>query len=138
MVEQGRLGRKSGCGFYRYDRRFGKATADRAVYQLLGVSPDNRLDEATIVDRCLLPMLNEAARCLDDGILRGARDGDIGAVYGIGFPPFRGGPFRYIDQRGADAVVTRLRSFAETTGARHEPAPALVAATESGRAFHAL
>lgn len=138
MVEQGRLGRKSGRGFYRYDRRFGKAVPDRAVYELLGVSPENTLAEETIVDRCLLPMLNEAVRCLDDGILRGARDGDIAAVYGIGFPPFRGGPFRYIDRRGADDVAARLRSFAETTGARHEPSPGLVPATRSGRAFHPL
>lgn len=137
MVEAGRLGRKSGRGFYRYDRRWARRSKpDPGVYELLGVRGDKRLEEATIVDRCLLPMLNEAARCLDDRILRGARDGDIGAVYGIGFPPFRGGPFRYIDCRGADAIVGQLQAFAEETGKRHEPSPALVAAAETGRAFH--
>ena len=134
LVEQGRLGRKSGRGFYRYDRRWARrARPDPAVYELLGVRPENRLDAATILDRCLLPMLNEAARCLDDGVLRGARDGDIGAVYGIGFPPFRGGPFRYIDCRGADAIVGQLQAFAATTGERHRPSSALLSAAEDGR-----
>lgn len=138
MVEQGRLGRKSGRGFYRYDRRFGAARPDPAVYELLASGTANRLDDAAIVDRCLLPMLNEAVRCLDEGILRGARDGDIGAVYGIGFPPFRGGPFRYLDRRGVDTIVAQLRAFADATGARHEPASALLAAAESGQPFHPI
>jgi len=137
MVEQGRLGRKSGRGFYRYDKRWRRGSpVDEGVYELIGVTPDKALDEATIVDRCLLPMLNEATRCLDDGILRGVRDGDIGAVYGIGFPPFRGGPFRYIERRGADAIAGRLREFADSTGVRHEPSAALMAAADKLRPFY--
>lgn len=58
-----------------------------------------------IAQRCVMMMLNEAARCLDEGVIRSARDGDIGAVFGIGFPPFLGGPFRYMDELGAEKVV---------------------------------
>lgn len=54
-----------------------------------------------VVERCVMMMLNEAARCFDEQVIRNARDGDIGAVFGIGFPPFLGGPFRYMDRLGA-------------------------------------
>ncbi|XNM65662.1 hypothetical protein ACLK2E_12940 [Escherichia coli] len=54
-----------------------------------------------VAERCVMMMLNEAARCFDERVVRSARDGDIGAVFGIGFPPFLGGPFRYMDTLGA-------------------------------------
>ena len=60
------------------------------------------------VERCVYMMLNEAARCLDEGIVRNARDGDIGAIFGIGFPPFLGGPFQYMDKIGAVTIVSKL------------------------------
>jgi 3-hydroxyacyl-CoA dehydrogenase/enoyl-CoA hydratase/3-hydroxybutyryl-CoA epimerase len=82
-------------------------------------------------------MVNEAAHCLGEGILRSARDGDIGAVFGLGFPPFRGGPFRYIDSLGAKEVVRRLRALQQAKGERFRPAPILVEHAEGGRNFHA-
>ena len=74
-------------------------------------------------------------RCLEEGILRSARDGDIGAIFGFGFPPFRGGPFWYIDQVGADAIVARLDDYAARFGARFEPAQLLRDAAADGRKF---
>ena len=74
-------------------------------------------------------------RCLEEGVLRSAEDGDIGAVMGLGFPPFRGGPFFWIDQQGARRVVERLRALEERLGPRFTPAEILVEAAESGRSF---
>jgi 3-hydroxyacyl-CoA dehydrogenase/enoyl-CoA hydratase/3-hydroxybutyryl-CoA epimerase len=66
-------------------------------------------------------MVNEAALCLEQGVLRSARDGDVGAVFGIGFPPFRGGPFRYVDRLGAAEVVHRLESLDDRFPGRFTP-----------------
>ena len=71
-------------------------------------------------------MVNEAARCLEEGILRSPRDGDVGAVFGIGFPPFRGGPFRYVDALGAARVVDDLDQLNERFPGRFAPATVLM------------
>ena len=70
-------------------------------------------------------MVNEAALCLEEGILRSARDGDIGAIFGLGFPPFLGGPFTYVDRIGAGVVVDKLSRLAEAHGERYQPAQIL-------------
>ena len=107
IVATGRTGRKGGKGFYLYDDDGKKGPVDDSVYEVIG---GERRDVPTeeMVDRCVLALVNEAARCLEEGILRSPRDGDIGAVFGIGFPPFRGGPFRYIDSVGAPKIVGML------------------------------
>lgn len=109
VLESGRTGRKGKRGFYRYDDSGAREGPDGAVYEMTTVTgPRRTLSAAEIQDRTVLPMLNEAVRCLEDGIVRVPRDGDIGAVFGIGYPPFRGGPFRTIDALGAAEVVRRL------------------------------
>ncbi len=90
-----------------------------------------------IAERCALRMINEAAHCLEEKVLRSPRDGDVGAVFGLGFPPFRGGPFRYVDTMGARYVVDRLGALRERHGARFEPAPILVDAAESSAGLYA-
>ena len=80
-------------------------------------------------------MLNEAARCMDEGIIRSARDGDIGAVFGIGFPPFLGGPLRYMDSLGAGEVVARLQRLATQYGSRFTPSEALLRRAERSDTF---
>ena len=77
-------------------------------------------------------MMNEAVRTLEDGVLRSARDGDVGAVFGIGFPPFRGGPFWYLNHAGPGVVVERLRALAAAHGPRFTPASRLVSVAETG------
>ena len=86
--------------------------------------------------RCSLELVKEAIRCRGEGILRSPRDGDIGAIFGLGFPPFRGGPFRAIDAMGASEMVKRLEAWRERKGVRFEPAPVLRRMAERGERFH--
>ncbi|HEX3774561.1 MAG TPA: fatty acid oxidation complex subunit alpha FadJ [Polyangiaceae bacterium] len=126
LLTDQRLGKKNQRGFYNYaSKKDGEKEVDRSVYALLSVEPKNELSEHEIVSRCSLQMLNEAAHCFGEGILRSARDGDIGAIFGLGFPPFRGGPFHYIDLVGAAEIVRRLEAYQSTLGARFAPAPVL-------------
>jgi 3-hydroxyacyl-CoA dehydrogenase/enoyl-CoA hydratase/3-hydroxybutyryl-CoA epimerase len=81
-------------------------------------------------------MLNEAVRCLEDGIIRSPRDGDIGAVFGIGFPPFRGGPFRFLDALGTATVVAQLEALNARYPGRYEPAALLRTKAAAGERFH--
>jgi len=135
MVEAGRLGRKSGKGFYLYHDGH-KTDPDPAAYRLLGVTPLASVDPGEIERRLVYIMLNEAAMAALEGVVRSARDGDVGAIFGIGYPAFRGGPLRFIDMLGATRVVQTLESLAAAYGPRFTPAPALVAMAQAGRRFH--
>jgi 3-hydroxyacyl-CoA dehydrogenase/enoyl-CoA hydratase/3-hydroxybutyryl-CoA epimerase len=133
VVAAGRLGRKNGKGFYTYGGS--RKRVDESVYaQLPG--PRQRIPAEEIEERVVLQFVNEAVRCLGEGILRSARDGDVGAVFGLGFPPFRGGPFRFADAVGARALVERLRRLEERHGARFAPAPMLLELAGKGGSFH--
>lgn len=161
MVDAGMLGRKSGKGFFLYEERDGfdgqvdkvKKTLSKVFGGSSGGKPVNPealkvlekymksdasrdLDPSELQQRVALRMVNEAALCLQEGILRDAVDGDIGAVFGLGFPPFRGGPFRYVDQVGPSAVVSTLRRLADKYGERFEPAPILVDMAKAGKRFY--
>ena len=143
VVLAGRTGRKGRLGFYKYDASGKKGAADDTMYGLIGgtgAAERARLsltiDAKDIVRRCVLAMVNEAARCLDEGILRSPRDGDVGAVFGIGFPPFRGGPFRYVDARGADTIVRELEELNDRYPPRFEPADVLVKMARAHRRFY--
>jgi 3-hydroxyacyl-CoA dehydrogenase/enoyl-CoA hydratase/3-hydroxybutyryl-CoA epimerase len=135
LLGAARLGRKSGSGFYRYEQGHKKGP-DPAVPQLLGVRELDTADATTVERRLVYAMLNEAAMAWSDGVVRSSRDGDIGAVYGIGFPAFRGGPLRMIDDLGADRVVETLRRLEEQFGPRYTPAAALVDMAERGGRYY--
>ncbi len=130
-----RKGRKNRRGFYTYDANGERGGVDETVYDALGLGPRREVPASEITERITLAFVNEAARCLEEGILRSARDGDIGAVFGLGFPPFRGGPFFWVDQMGADTVVAALDRLAEQHGPRFEPAQILRDHAESGEPF---
>ncbi len=137
LLKEGRYGKKAKKGFYRYDgQKKGNKEVDQGVYKLLEVKPENTMNEAEIIDRTMLMMVNEAARCHDEAVIRTLRDGDIGAVFGIGFPPFRGGPFRYMDSRGIENLVTRMKELEDSVGARFSPAPNLMRMADEGARFH--
>lgn len=135
MVAAGRLGRKSGKGFYAYHAGH-KTDPDREAYRLLGVQPLASVDRGQVEKRLVYIMLNEAALAATEGVVRSARDGDIGAIFGIGYPPFRGGPLRYMDTLGAGEVVRTLESLALAYGPRFTPAPILVEIARTGETFH--
>ncbi len=134
VLNDNRKGRKNGRGFYRYNS--GKKRPDKSIYALLHIQPQHRLDGALIAQRCMMMMLNEAARCLEEGVIRSPRDGDIGAVFGIGFPPFLGGPYRYMDSLGAANVVNTLASLMHQYGDRFAPCEALRQRAERGENFY--
>ncbi len=134
LSTRGRLGKKARRGFYSYatdhkERR----PVDISVYEELGLSiPDAKPlaasgvnEPSSVAERCLLMMVNEAAHCLDDGILDTEDAGDLGAIFGLGFPPFLGGPFHFIRERGAKEIVARLERLTKKCGPRFEPAPFL-------------
>lgn len=120
VIESGRQGRKNGKGFYLYEDGK-KGGPDMDVYNVVGIKPNNNLSINEIVDRCMLSFVNESVRCLQEGILRHAYDGDIGAVFGLGFPPFWGGPFKYVDHIGAKVIVDLLNGLADKVGPRFKP-----------------
>ncbi len=130
-----RKGRKNRRGFYTYDANGERGGVDETVYDALGLGPRREIPASEISERIMLAFANEAARCLEEGILRSARDGDIGAVFGFGFPPFRGGPFFWVDQMGAATVVAALDRLAEQHGPRFEAAQILRTHAESGDPF---
>ncbi|HCE3212658.1 TPA: fatty acid oxidation complex subunit alpha FadJ [Vibrio parahaemolyticus] len=134
LLNDGRKGRKSGKGFYTYKGK--KKEVDKSIYKLLKLTPESKLSDNDIALRCVLPMLNEAVRCLDDGIIRSPRDGDIGAIFGIGFPPFLGGPFRYMDQFGLKELVEKMNEFASKYGDRYAPCDGLLTRAGEGRTFY--
>ena len=116
-----RLGRKNERGFYKYES--GKKTSvDTDVYKFFPTDSKSNITRGEIVDRCLYMMINEAYRCLDEGILAHKYDGDVGAVFGLGFPPFLGGPFHYSETHGLDSVKLRLEELASRFGDRFKPA----------------
>ncbi|HEY9382784.1 MAG TPA: fatty acid oxidation complex subunit alpha FadJ [Gemmatimonadales bacterium] len=135
MVQAGRLGRKSGKGFYLYHDGH-KTEPDPSVYKLLGVTPLATVQWEGIERRLVYILLNEAALAVAEGVVRSPRDGDLGAIYGIGYPPFRGGPLRYTDYLGAGEVVRALEALALAYGPRFTPAPSLLEMARNGAKFY--
>ncbi len=137
ILNDDRKGRKNERGFYLYPAkgRKSKKQPDPSIYRLIGVSDGTQLPSQQIAERCVMLMLNEAARCFDEQVIRSARDGDVGAVFGIGFPPFLGGPFHYMDALGVSEVVATLRRLQAQYGERFAPCEPLLRMAEQGVTF---
>ena len=147
----GRVGKKAGQGFYDWPGR--EATVDGAGavqndkgqkvekgekrlwpglaerYPVAAQQPEQR----ELMDRLMFIQANEAARCLEEGVLRSVADGNIGSIMGWGFAPFEGGALQFINARGVGAFVERCRELAARHGPRFEPAGLLVKLAAEGR-----
>lgn len=137
LVAKGRLGRKGGRGFYDYEGSRRGAPSGEA-YAALGVSPGkvSPVPGETIEARLVLPMVNEAAFCLEDGVVELPHKLDLAMVFGTGFPPFRGGLLRHADSVGIPRIVERLDELAARVGTRFEPAEMLRRLAREGRGFY--
>ncbi|MET1254375.1 fatty acid oxidation complex subunit alpha FadJ [Aliikangiella maris] len=148
LIDDNRKGKKNNRGFYQYQStspilkwvsRQSNKQVDSSVYPLLGINVNrlnHSIDEQEIAQRCLLQMVNEAVYCLQENIINSPRDGDIGAIFGLGFPPFLGGPFRYVDSQGAGKIVEQLRLLQNCLGDRFKPAEQLVKMAENNETFY--
>lgn len=140
LVELGRLGQKSGAGYYRYNPVTRARIDDPEVMEIveaeaaaLGITRRS-ITEDEIIDRLILAMVNEGFNILDEGIAQRYSDIDVVYAFGYGFPRFRGGPMHYADQRGLPAVLERLNYFAKTLHANHwQAAPLLESLVKEGR-----
>lgn len=139
LFEEGYKGKKNKKGFYKYEQKNGKTKKtdpNDEIYQYFTGRGRKSMDRQTVQQRMTLTMVNEAAWCFQENILRNPTDGDLGAVLGLGFPPFLGGPFRYIDREGADTIVERLEKFEQEHGPRFTPAEILKEYAKDGKKFH--
>jgi len=140
MIEDARLGKKNGMGFYRYQE--GKARGpDRGVESLLRGRPEEgratrgSLGTDEIRRRCLYPMVNEAACALEEHVAESPDVVDLAMVMGTGFPPFRGGLLRWADSEGIRTIHAALEEYAATLGSRFAPSPLLARLAEQNRTF---
>jgi 3-hydroxyacyl-CoA dehydrogenase/enoyl-CoA hydratase/3-hydroxybutyryl-CoA epimerase len=135
QVAAGRLGKKNGKGFYHY-KNGRRAGADTSAAKLASPGAPLSLPVETLQERMVLAMANEAAVCLEDGVVREPRDVDIAMVFGTGFPPFRGGLLRYADSIGLPVLVDRLARLADAQGERFRPAALLRDMVREERRFY--
>jgi 3-hydroxyacyl-CoA dehydrogenase/enoyl-CoA hydratase/3-hydroxybutyryl-CoA epimerase/3-hydroxyacyl-CoA dehydrogenase/enoyl-CoA hydratase/3-hydroxybutyryl-CoA epimerase/enoyl-CoA isomerase len=137
MVAAKRLGQKTGRGFYSYDNKKGRPEPDPSLAEVIGPHLRGKRaftpDELTM--RLFLPMFLEATRVLEDGIVSDPRDIDLGLIFGIGFPPFKGGLMFWADTLGAAAIVEMLKPF-ESLGNRMAPTKLLLDMAASGVKFY--
>lgn len=133
-LDPDRKGRKSGKGFYTYNTK--KKRVDQTIYDKL---PDGRkrkeFSREALLERCLFAFINEAAYCLSENILRTPADGDVGAIMGLGFPPYMGGPFRYMDRIGLVKSYDTLKRLFDQHGERFKPAPIIEEYAKQNKRF---
>ena len=140
MFENNRLGQKNGKGFYAYvpDKRGKpKKTVDEESYALIAphVAERREFERDDIIFRMMLPMCTELARCLEEGIVGSAAEADLALLYGIGFPPFRGGVFRWMDTVGLATIAEQSAKFADL-GKSYELTDGMQAMLADGKTYY--
>lgn len=132
MVKNEWLGKKSGTGFYLHGQK--RPSVNPHIHILQKV--ETYIDAQTIIQRALYIMINEASRCLEEGVVEDAAYLDMAMVMGIGFPPFRGGLMRYADTIGIPAIVETLNGFSTVYGDRFEPSSLLLEMALKNETFY--
>jgi 3-hydroxyacyl-CoA dehydrogenase/enoyl-CoA hydratase/3-hydroxybutyryl-CoA epimerase/3-hydroxyacyl-CoA dehydrogenase/enoyl-CoA hydratase/3-hydroxybutyryl-CoA epimerase/enoyl-CoA isomerase len=138
MVKAGRLGQKTGVGFFAYkDKKEGRGAPDPTLADVVKplLRGQTRLSEQQIVERLFLPMVLEATRILEEHKVRDSRDVDLGLIYGIGFPPFKGGLLFWADTLGAAKLIEMLKPY-QSLGKRYEPTQMLRQMAKDGHTFY--
>ena len=131
------LGKKTKLGFYRYDKK--SQTINYDLYKKNSIVIKHRIsdqDETEIIDRLILIMLNEAARCIEEYVVESAEQLDLAMIMGTGFPPFRGGLLKYGDQRGLGDIVHRLNHLSQTVDQRFKPSKLLLKLAQENQGFY--
>ncbi|XP_060844681.1 trifunctional enzyme subunit alpha, mitochondrial [Rhopalosiphum padi] len=129
MVDSGFLGRKSGKGYFEYKAGTKSRPENTEAISLLEKFKLQPKGEQSVENqqlRMVSRFVNEAVLCLEESILNSPTEGDIGAVFGLGFPPFSGGPFRWVDWYGADKLVSKMQTFQNDYGLPFKPCQLLL------------
>ena len=138
MLEDGLSGRKSKKGFYNYVKKKGKVKkgkVNEGVYKYFDSPVAKKINDKEITERCILILLNEAVWALEEGIIENITDGDIGGVFGIGFLPWSGGPFSYMNQIGISNIVDKMKYYQNLYGNKFQPRPMLIKMVEKNEKF---
>ena len=136
------LGKKSNQGFYKYSKDGKNLGVNSEISQVIRKvrsadhSHTSHINNHDIIDRCILVMVNEAAKCLEENVVKNHRYLDMAMIMGTGFPAFRGGLLRYADEIGIGVVVARLKEFSKTYGTRFEPASLLIKMDHDNQKFY--
>jgi len=138
LIEKGNMGKKSKKGVFNYSGKDRSVTPEFKELQkemMIG-SSHGCTSDGDLVDRILLRYTNEAALCLQEEVIASPQEGDIGAIFGSGYPPNKGGPFMFMDTIGAPEMVKRLENLAAKIGPEFAPSQILVDMAKSGKKFY--
>ncbi len=136
------LGKKSNLGFYNYDKNNKITTQNLAIYEILDSikdqikTPENNINDSEIIERCILTMINESAKCLEENVVKNARYLDMAMIMGAGFPAFRGGVLRYADKLGLQNIVKKLQNFEKKYGERFAVSKLLISMEQNNQKFY--
>jgi 3-hydroxyacyl-CoA dehydrogenase/enoyl-CoA hydratase/3-hydroxybutyryl-CoA epimerase len=134
MIADQRMGKKNNRGFYIYQGK--KKKHDPEILNLITIKNKSQLSDTELIQRMVYPMINEAARCLEDNIVARPQDVDLAMIFGTGFAPFRGGLLNYADTESVPKVADTLAEFNQKYGSRFKPSAMLEKVATEGKGFY--